>query len=360
MALAVLVVGGVTVRWIGVTDRQIEPADFPVTVSRGSSPASTLPASLQTLLLEARHLWSQREADSVRRANELLLEAVREAPESAEVQGWLALSFVTRGNYLGSLEQSLESARTHAELALALDPESAIAHCARGALAITGDRDPQLAIHHLSRALALEPDLLPARQFLAEALSIAGRDAEALATIDEAIRVEPLSAILHGVRGLVLLRGERLLAALEAFDRALVFEPKFSWINRNRAWTLARLGRESQACEAFYLEAKGTGEAPEHLASLRAATESAGLAGYWAWRLDRLETLRARGSNLRPMQYAEALAGVGRDEEALIELARAAATPDGEFFFYFRDSTAFDRLREDPRFLAIYAPFESE
>jgi hypothetical protein len=54
------------------------------------------------------------------------------------------------------------------------------------------------------------------------------------------------------------------------------------------------------------------------------------------------------------MQYAEALAGVGRSDEALAEIERAAVANDGEYFFYFRDSLAFAPLRDEPRFRALY------
>ena len=328
--------------------------------ARGVQPPAVAHARLagpvEKLLLEARHLWSKRSVESVRRANDLLVEAVKEAPASAEVQGWLALSWVTRGNYLGDTAASYEKAWEHVERALALDPRSAIAHCAAGALAINRDHDIAGAVSSLSLAVELDPDLLAARQYLAEALSIAGRDAEALAAIDQAIRVEPLSAVLHGVRGLLLLRADRPLAALEEFDRVVVLEPEFGWVHRDRAWALLRLGREREACEAFYLEVQSAGEKPEFLAKLRHAIDREGAAGYWRWRLNRLETVRSEGLKIRPMQFAEALAGVGRNEDALVELARAAKGGDGEFFYYFRDSSAFDSLRADPRFIAIYQP----
>jgi predicted Zn-dependent protease len=163
-----------------------------------------------------------------------------------------------------------------------------------------------------------------------------------------------LNAVFQGVRGLVLTRAGRPLAALAAYDRVLVLEPKFQWVHRNRAWSLARLGREDEAAETFYLETRGVGEAPEHLTTLRQAIDERGLAGYWAWRYDRMVALRASGATVRPMQWAEALAAVGRNEEALAALATAANTQDGEYFYYFRDSQAFDRLRDDPRFAAFW------
>lgn len=314
--------------------------------------------SVERLLLEARHLWSQRGVDSIQRAHRLLLQAAREAPESAEARAWLALSLVTRANYLGGEASACDAAAEQVAAALALDPDNPVAHCARGVVALHRDFDVTTAIAAQERSVTLDPAFVPARQYLAEALSIAGRDDEALAVIEEAMKIEPLSAILHGVKGLILLRADRPLGALDAYDRVLVLEPKFTWVHHNRGMVLARLEREREAAEAFYVEVQSTHEQPEHLATLRASIDRQGLVGYWSWRVGRMETVRSQGAVLRSAVYAEALAGAGRDEAALVELARAQVCPDAEFFFYLRDSPAFDALRDRPEFVAIYEAFE--
>ena len=44
-------------------------------------------------------------------------------------------------------------------------------------------------------------------------------------------------------------------------------------------------------------------------------------------------------------------------ETALVELAKSAVCPDADTFLYGRESPAFDALRDDPRFIAIYDRF---
>ena len=109
--------------------------------------------------------------------------------------------------------------------------------------------------------------------------------------------------------------------------------------------------------ESLYAERRLTNERPEHLATLRAAIDRDGLEGYWRWRLERYEALRGQGLEPRPFPLAEALAGAGESEAALLELARSAVCPDVDTFLYGRESPAFDTLRDDPRFVAIYARF---
>ncbi len=313
--------------------------------------------SVERLVLEARNLWGQRGVDSVRRATDLMQQAVKEAPESAEARAWLALSLMTRANYLGGGEEACARAAEQARLALALDSEDPIALCAAGVVALQVEFDARKAIAALERSVALDPKFVPARQFLAEALTIAGEQASALAMIDQALALEPLSALLHGVRGNILLRADRPLAALEAYERVLVLEPRFTWVYRNRARPLVLLGREREAVESLYSERRLTNERPEHLATLRAAIDRDGLEGYWRWRLERYATLRGQGIEPRPFPLAEALAGAGQTEAALIELAKAPVCPEVDTFLYGRESPAFDALRDDPRFIAIYARF---
>ena len=130
--------------------------------------------SVDRLVLEARHLWAQRGIDSVRRATELLEQAVKEAPASAEAHAWLALSLMTRASYLGGGEAACERAAEQARRAIALDPDDSIALCAAGVLALQVDFDARKAIADLERSVALDPKFVPARQFLAEALTSAG------------------------------------------------------------------------------------------------------------------------------------------------------------------------------------------
>jgi len=322
-----------------------------------SRSAPPVPDSVERLVLEARNLWAQRGVESVRRATELMQEAVKEAPESSEAHAWLALSLMTRASYLGGGEAACAQAAEQARRAIELDPDDPIALCAAGFLALQVDFDARRAIANLERSVALDPKFVPARQFLAEALTIAGEHERALAEIDQALALEPLSALLYGVRGNILLRADRPLAALEAYERVLVLEPKFTWVYRNRARPLVLLGREQEALESLYSERRLTNERPEHLATLRAAIDREGLEGYWRWRLERYAALRAQGIEPRPFPMAEALAGAGETEAALAELARSVVCPDVDTFLYGRESPAFDSLRHDPRFVAIYARF---
>ncbi len=213
------------------------------------------------------------------------------------------------------------------------------------------------AIASYRKAIELAPSFASAWQFLAEAWSVSGHHPEAIAAADQAVELEPFSPVVHAVRGLVLLAARRPQAALEALDQALLLDPRFTWVHRYRAHALTRLGRKRAAAAAFVAEVQGWGEHGEELAKLERLVAERDLTGYWEWRLAQLLAMRGQGGAPGPTQLAEALAALGRNEEALTELARAPAALDGEYFLHYRESPAFDGLRSDPRFIALYSQF---
>jgi len=295
-----------------------------------AAPAAGAPAVERNLapavyrtFLEARHLWERRDAGDLARAHALFEEVVGAAPDFGEGHAWLALSHVVAANYLGEEPlAALAAAESAARRAVELAPDDPVAHTALGLVALN------------RRAAA----------------------GEAIAEyIDEAVALEPLSPVRQGVRGLLLMAAGRSREAIEQFDRALVLEPRYTWLHRYRGYALIRLGRTEEALAALLAEVTAQGEAAARLAAMRAAVERDGLAGYWAWRLEELRRVADGGRAPRPAQLAEALAGTGRHDAALAELARSLAAGDGEYFLYYRWSPAFDALRGRPEFEAIWA-----
>ena len=139
----------------------------------------------------------------------------------------------------------IQSARTlvslppDARAALGSDFERALAEY-RGALARDADRpetrvaagvlaaaqgDLVGAQREYEAALAIEPHFVPASVNLADLHRIAGRDAEGVRVLSDALAREPGSADLHHAMGLALVRAGRAEEALAHFERAAAIEP---------------------------------------------------------------------------------------------------------------------------------------
>ena len=187
-------------------------------------------------------------------------------------------------------------------------------------------------------------------------MTIAG-DPSALAAIDQALALEPLSALLYGVRGNILLRADRPLAALEAYERVLVLRAEVH-LGLSQSRPAARpAGTGAEAVESLYTERRLTNERynsgvwrPCVRPSIARGSKATGGGDFDA-------ALRAQGIEPRPFPMAEALAGAGETEAALAELcARSVVCPDVDTFL-LRPRKPGLRQPYDPRFVAIYARF---
>lgn len=303
--------------------------------------------------LKARWLWSQRGTDDLRRALALFERAVQRDPSYANAFAGLALARATAGSYhVQPPAAAWQQARAEARRALELDPNCIDALVALGHLQLVADWDLDGSIATLRRAVALAPGPSTGRQFLAEAYSAADRHDEALATIEDALALEPYSPLLLAVKALVLNAAGKPEEVLRTLEEADLFHPRFVWQRFYRANALERLGRPSEAALAR-TEPVCTTCAPDSLPRRsREAAEREGLAGFYRVELEIWQRPPSSRNIGAPTLLAEALAGLGRSEEAWPWLEKAVANR-GEYFLHLRRSPAFDKLRGDPRWKAL-------
>jgi TolB-like protein/tetratricopeptide (TPR) repeat protein len=102
---------------------------------------------------------------------------------------------------------------------------------------------------------------------------------------------------------------------------------------------------------ALRQERFGRGPGPD-VAALRAAVSREGARGYWGWRLESIEARRRAGEEVSWVVEAEALAQLGRHDEALSALGRAREEHDPRLVG-LRSGPVWDALRADPRFQAL-------
>ena len=102
------------------------------------------------------------------------------------------------------------AAKTAIARALQLDPESAEAHTSDAGVKLWFDWDFQGAEAAARRAVSLNENYSLAHLYLAHVLSNVGRNDEALAVIDQALLVDPLSLIVGSMRGQFLYHAGRI------------------------------------------------------------------------------------------------------------------------------------------------------
>ena len=111
--------------------------------------------------------------------------------------------------------------------------------------------------------LAREPGNFEALYWLALLMLRAQRPTEALPVLDQALEVNPQSALALNARGSALRSLRQFEAALACYDRALVIEPTEVNVLNNRGNVLKDLGRHREAIACYEEAIRVRGEFPE-------------------------------------------------------------------------------------------------
>lgn len=302
-----------------------------------------------TLLLKGRHLLNERTEASMRGALDCFRAATRKDPRFAQAYAGIADVHST----LAWLEfvrptEAFPRARTAARKAVALDPTLAEAHASLGFVRFLFDRSWVEAESEFRQALALNPSSPVAHQYYADFLKAMGRFDEAIAEVERARELDPLSLGINTAVGHVRYLARQHDEAIEAYRRALVLAPNFAqahlWFGRpylekrmyNEAigelTTAARLSQESTMSLAVLGHAHASAgharEARELLAKLLARSRSQYVPSYW---------------------IALVYVGLGDRDRAFTWLERANRERSA-WLAWAKVEPRFDRLRSDPRF----------
>jgi len=148
--------------------------------------------------------------------------------------------------------------------ALQLDPESAEAHTCDAAMKFWFEWDFAGTEVAARRAIELNENYSLAHLYLAHMFSNTGRHDKALATIQQAIVLDPLSLIVGAMRGQFLYHAGRDAEAIEQFNATLGMESRF-WVGQIcAAKVYEKLGMHSEAlvaCDRALESSGGNSEA---------------------------------------------------------------------------------------------------
>ena len=142
-------------------------------------------------------------------------EAVRNAPDDADVWGYLGHVYLSHGWEL----PAIPCYRRATELA----PDVFRWNYLLGRL--NKQHHPETAVEHLTRALALDPKYVPAHLYLASALRILGRLDEAHHHLERANELQPTNPFSELWLGEIALSKQQIEKARTHLERALLLNP---------------------------------------------------------------------------------------------------------------------------------------
>jgi DNA-binding winged helix-turn-helix (wHTH) protein/TolB-like protein/Flp pilus assembly protein TadD len=306
------------------------------------------------LYLMGRYEWNRRNGDGLKRAERLFRDAIDKDPEFAEAYVGVADSLIFAPN--------INEANYLVDKALELNPDLAEAYATRGFIRMFHEWQWDNAEADLKRSIELNPGLPTAHQWYATLLMIRSRPAEAVAELNRAIEIDPLSYNLYADLGQALFFSGEFEKSEAACLKALELYPDFLFAHENLSslyfagGDYPRAIRESLRTSRILSARPGEKMAPEtsydkEYERLVSIVDKDGRPGYWRDLLDGINGFGNRNPNELVVK-SRALLELGDTESALSELEKASESHAFTLPFVNGDPS-FEPLRNHPRFREI-------
>jgi len=297
--------------------------------------------------LVARYQWNQRTIESLNSAVENLRDAVSLDPDFGQAWASLADTYVILPEYgAATVEESRALTKEALAKALAINPDSAQALTASGAMRAQFEFDWEGGLAELERVVANSPNYATGHQFYGEILAMLGRVDEALEQLAIARELDPLSVIIRHVPGYILLWNGRLDEAEQHFLDALeVGGIHWTFYNLDVLKTLKGEYDEARYYARKHAEARGFDPAAD-LARIDAVENP-------ALKARALQLIRER-QDMEDGVFGKAIQYVLLDEYDLaLDSLEAGAESGDPYAPGVNYVILFDPLRDNPRFQAL-------
>lgn len=297
--------------------------------------------------LRGRQFWNKRTEASLKRAIGFFEDALKIDKRYAKAYTGLADSYAT----LALLEfmaphEAYPKAKEAVAKALALDVQLAEAHTSLGLIRFQYDWDWMGAEQELREAISINPSYAPAHHFFADYLKAMGRFDEALAEIEKAQELDPLSLAINTGVGHVLYLSRQYDKAIEQYKRAVDLDPNFMmthvWFGR----PYLEKGMFAEAISELETAVKLSDESTLALAMLGHGLASAGRRQEAIQILDKLMD-RSR-SQYVPSYWIAVIYNGLRDREQVIAWMQKAFDERSSWLVWTNVEPRFAWLRDDP------------
>jgi TolB-like protein len=299
-------------------------------------------------LLQGRFYQVRATEADTRKAIEFYTQATQLDPRYALAWSGLAETWSTLGGrFLGGapMQEARANARAAAERSLALSPELAAAHLARGFVLQANDFDWRGAEAEYRRALVLAPNDAGARFFFARLQASLGELEAAIDLTRQALTIDPLRATWHAWLASYLSGLNHLDGAERAIRRAIELQPAAA-VNHQRLTIIeVQRGDAQAALAAAQQEPPGSWQdSAVALATQIGADRRAADAA--------LRTLIEKDAGGSAYQIAEVYALRNDAQETFEWLDRAFSNRDSGILYLLFDPFIL-RYKDDPRFAAF-------
>jgi DNA-binding winged helix-turn-helix (wHTH) protein/TolB-like protein/tetratricopeptide (TPR) repeat protein len=305
------------------------------------------------LYLQGRHCFHKLITPEVRKSIQFFQQSIDLDPTFALAYAGMAEAYHSLPiNSDVPPRDAFPQSKAAAARALEIDESLAKVHASLSMIKCWYDWDWTGAELEAKRAIALNPNLAEAHRAYALLLSTLGRHQEAIAEGARARDLDALSPIICTLESLFLYFDGRNDEAREKLTKTLETAPNF-WI---ALLTLARVdirqGKYADAIAELTKARNTSGDNTQTISMIGYARALAGQRAEARAALDELTSL-SKQRYVPPYTIAMVYNGLGEYDEALLWLEHAYDARDVLLAPFIKADPSWDRLRANPRFVAI-------
>lgn len=295
--------------------------------------------------LQGRYFWHRRTRAGIRKAIQYFEHALSSDPKYAEAWSGLADAYSLMAAYeLEPLPKFALQAVAAARKAVELDGNLAEAHASLGfALATFAGEwaDAETSFRH---AIEINPGYATARHWYASSfLVLFGRLEEALRQMEEALSLDPVSAVIHYDLGRVFTYRREFDQAAQQFRKAIELDSTYARSHGELGFALEQVGELEVARKEFEKAVEVSRGHEAHLADLARFHAATGN------REEALTMLESFQDVVCPYHLASVYAALGRTDEALRLLELGLRSKRSPALVAAR----FAALRDDHRYVGL-------
>jgi len=300
--------------------------------------------------LRGQYHRNKQTEEQILKAIEYFQSAISADPSYAPAHAGLAECYGVLGSgMVGALapQEARRRAEEAAGKALEFDSGLVEAHIVMGYVKMY-NWDWAAAEQEFKRAIELNPNNAQARTYYSRYLASIGRADEALAEMDRAQELDPLSLAVSVQRGFVLEMARRYDELIDGFSRVIAQDPNHYQAHYILGRAYAAKGQLEEAVATLEKATVLSRRAPGALGFLGMAYGLAGRKNEANKVLSELLNLNRRGY-VTPVAVANVYIGLGARDQAF-EWLEKAYQERSYYLAYLKVSPAADPLRADPRF----------
>ena len=307
-----------------------------------------------SLYLKGRYAWNNRNFPKLQTAISYFNQAIAKDPSFALAYSGIADAYSVLPNFGGNPSEDSPKSNAAARRALVLYPTLAHPHAVLGNNEMQYDWDFAGGEAEFKKAIELDPNDATAHQWYAENLgTIGGREPEALAEINRAHELDPLSPIITRVKGSVLVSARKFDEAIAICKKLENDDPTFALAHDCLGWAYWGKHMYPEMVEEWktYSLLTGNRRDVEFGNAIERGFQSGGWRGALTHAAAFFEAQRAIGYE-SPLQIARYYADLGDKERAFQWLDIAYREHDW-LLEGLNTLSQLDPLRSDPRFAEL-------